>query len=124
MEIAVLNTLLMKYLFFLIFTFTFAQQTKFVDFKTVLGKIQINPTDRAVSDDVFYNLEVLNSIDTIKIDAQNMDFSDLTLNGKKVKFVNTIKQLQIIFPFKKGKNTLTFQYLDTRTRKIYQSLVS
>lgn len=109
----------MKYLFFLIFTFTFAQQTKFVDFKTVLGKIQINPTERAVSGDVFYNFEVLKSIDTIKIDAQNMDFSDLTLNGKKVKFVNTKKQLQIIFPFKKGKNTLTFQYLAKPKQTMY-----
>ena len=109
----------MKYLFLFISAFAFAQQTKFVDFKTVLGKIQINPTERAVSGDVFYNFEVLKSIDTIKIDAQNMDFSDLTLNGKKVKFVNTKKQLQIIFPFKKGKNTLTFQYLAKPKQTMY-----
>jgi aminopeptidase N len=100
----------MKYLFFFISTFTFAQQTQFVDFKSVLGKITVNPIEKTVSGDVDYDFDVLKSIDTIKIDAQNMEFSDLKLNGKSIKFHNTQKQLQIIFPFKKGKNNLTFQY--------------
>ncbi|MES2854089.1 MAG: M1 family metallopeptidase [Bacteroidota bacterium] len=100
----------MKYLFFFISTFSFAQQTQFVDFKSVLGKIAINPIEKTVSGDVDYDFDVLKSIDTIKIDAQNMEFSDLKLNGKSIKFLNTQKQLQIIFPFKKGKNNLTFQY--------------
>jgi aminopeptidase N len=100
----------MKYLFFFISTFSFAQQTQFVDFKSVLGKITVNPIEKTVSGDVDYDFDVLKSIDTIKIDAQNMEFSDLKLNGKSIKFHNTQKQLQIIFPFKKGKNNLTFQY--------------
>ncbi|MFV8371959.1 M1 family metallopeptidase [Flavobacterium sp. LB2P74] len=100
----------MKYLFFFISTFTFAQQTQFVDFKSVLGKIAINPIEKTVSGDVDYNFDVLKSIDTIKIDAQNMEFSDLKLNGKSIKFLNTQKQLQIIFPFKKGKNNVTFHF--------------
>jgi aminopeptidase N len=100
----------MKYLFFFISTFTFAQQTQFVDFKSVLGKIAINPIEKTVSGDVDYDFNVLKSIDTIKIDAKNMEFSDLKLNGKPINFYNTQKQLQIIFPFKKGKNNLTFKY--------------
>ncbi|MFV8392224.1 M1 family metallopeptidase [Flavobacterium sp. LB2P6] len=100
----------MKYLFFFISTFIFAQQTQFVDFKSVLGKIAINPIEKTVSGDVDYNFDVLKSIDTIKIDAQNMEFSDLKLNGKSIKFLNTQKQLQIIFPFKKGKNNVTFHF--------------
>lgn len=100
----------MKYLFFFISTFTFAQQTQFVDFKSVLGKIAINPIEKTVSGDVDYDFDVLKSIDTIKIDAQNMEFSNLKLNGILINYRNTQKQLQIIFPFKKGKNNLTFQY--------------
>ncbi|WP_426091141.1 M1 family metallopeptidase [Flavobacterium sp. DSR3-2] len=100
----------MKYLFFFISTFTFAQQTQFVDFKSVLGKIVINPIEKTVSGDVDYDFDVLKSIDTIKIDAQNMEFSDLKLNGKLINYINNQKELQIIFPFKKGKNNLTFQY--------------
>ena len=100
----------MKYLFFFISTFTFAQQTQFVDFKSVLGKIVVNPVEKTVSGDVDYDFEVIKSIDTIKIDAQNMEFSNLKLNGKSINYINTQKQLQIIFPFKKGNNNLTFQY--------------
>jgi aminopeptidase N len=100
----------MKYLFFFISTFTFAQQTQFIDFKSVQGKIAVNSIEKTVSGDVDYDFEVLKSIDTIKIDAQNMEFSNLKLNGKSVNYINIQKQLQIIFPFKKGKNNLTFKY--------------
>ncbi|MFV8344497.1 M1 family metallopeptidase [Flavobacterium sp. ZB4P13] len=100
----------MKYLFFFISTFTFAQQTQFIDFKSALGKIAINPIEKTVSGEVDYDFDVLKSIDTIKIDAQNMEFSNLKLNGKSINYRNTQKQLQIIYPFKKGKNNLTFQY--------------
>ena len=100
----------MKYLFLFISTFAFAQQTQFVDFKSVLGKIAINPTEKIVSGDVIYDFEVLKPIDTIKIDAQNMTFSNIKVNGKSISFLNTTKQLQLIFPFKKGKNKLTFEY--------------
>jgi aminopeptidase N len=109
----------MKYIFFFISTFTFAQQTQFVDFKSVLGKIDINPNEKIVSGNVDYDFEVLKSIDTIKIDAQNMEFSNLKLNGKTVNYINTQKQLQIIFPFKKGKNNLTFQYLAKPKQTMY-----
>ena len=109
----------MKYLFLLISSIAFSQQTHFVDFKSVLGKITVNPTERSVSGDVYYEFEVLKSIDTIKIDAQNMDFSNLKLNGKTVNFSNTQKELQIIFPFKKGKNKLAFHYLAKPKQTIY-----
>lgn len=109
----------MKYLFFFISTFTFAQQTQFVDFKSVLGKIAVNPIKKTVSGAIDYDFEVLKSIDTIKIDAQNMEFSDLKLNGKPINYRNTQKQLQIIYPFKKGKNNLTFQYLAKPKQTMY-----
>jgi aminopeptidase N len=55
--------------------------------------------------DVNYDFDVLKSIDTIKIDAQNMEFSDLKLDGKPINYINTQKQLQIISVKKKGKIT-------------------
>ncbi|MFV8355188.1 M1 family metallopeptidase [Flavobacterium sp. XS1P32] len=109
----------MKYLFFFISTFTFAQQTQFVDFKSVQGKITVNSIEKTVSGDVNYDFDVLKSIDTIKIDAQNMEFSDLKLDGKPINYINTQKQLQIIFPFKKGKNNLTFHYLAKPKQTMY-----
>jgi len=110
---------LMKYFFLLFTSFAFAQQTQFVDFKSVLGKITVDPTEQNVSGDIEYNFEVLQSTDTIKIDAQNMVFSNIKLDNAEVKYHNTQKQLQIIFPFKKGKNTLTFHYLAKPKQTIY-----
>ena len=109
----------MKYLFLLISTFTFAQQTQFVDFKSVLGKITIDPTMKIVSGNVTYDFQVLKPIDTLKIDAQNMTFSDLKLNGKPIEYRNTQKQLQLLFPFRKGINKLMFHYSAAPSQSLY-----
>lgn len=109
----------MKYLFLLISTITFAQQTKFVDFKSVSGKITINPKERSVSGKVRYWFDVLKSIDTIKIDAQNMTFSEVEMNENKIKFTTNGKQLLLIFPFQKGKNTISFKYKAIPKQALY-----
>lgn len=99
-----------KYLILLLSTLAFSQQTQFVDFKTVLGKISINAIEKTVSGEVKYDFEVLKSVDTIAIDAQNMTFTDVKINGKNINFLNTNKQLQLLSFFEKGKNKLTFSY--------------
>ena len=109
----------MKHLFLFITSFIFAQQTQFTDFKSVLGKITINPVSRSIAGDVYYDFEVLKPIDTIKIDAQNMIFSNVKLNGKIINFIYTMKELQIIFPFQKGKNKLSFSYSATPKQTLY-----
>ena len=109
----------MKLLFFFISTFAFAQQTQYVDFKTVLGKITINPIEKTVSGTVNYEFEVVKALDTIKIDAQHMEFSNVKLNGKQIDFRNTKKELQVIYPFKKGKNNITFQYFTKPKQTMY-----
>ncbi len=100
----------MKYIFLLFTTFLFAQQTQFVDFKTVSGQLSLNAKEKSVSGSVDYQFEVLKPIDTIKIDAKNMEFTKVQIDNKDIKFVNTGKQLQIINNFQKGKNRLTFEY--------------
>ena len=91
----------MKYLFLLISAITFAQQTKSVDFKSVGGQITINSKDKSVRGAVSYWFNVLKATDTIKIDAQNMDFSDAELNQKKIHFTTNGKQILLISHFKK-----------------------
>lgn len=109
----------MKYLFLFISYFTFAQQTQFVDFKSVFGQLTVDPKEKTISGSVDYCFKVLKPIDTIKIDAQNMTFTDLKMNNKSVAYNNTGKQLQIIFPFHKGKNTLTFKYSAKPKQTLY-----
>ena len=88
----------------------FAQQTQFVDFKIVTGRIIINPTEKSVLGTVNYKLEVLQTVDTIKIDAQNMEFAAVKYNQKETEYINTKKQLLLIGHFKKGKNSISFRY--------------
>lgn len=100
----------MKYILLLFTTFIFAQQTQFVDFKTVSGQLSLNAKEKSVSGAVDYEFEILKPIDTIKIDAKNMEFTKVKIDNKEVHFVNTGKQLQIVNNFQKGENHLTFEY--------------
>ena len=109
----------MKYLFLLITTLTFAQQTKFVDFKSVSGQVTINSEEKSVSGAVRYWFDVLKPIDTIKIDAQNMIFSQVEMNEKKIQFTTNGNQLLLIYPFQKGKNTISFEYKAIPKQTLY-----
>lgn len=109
----------MKYLFLLLSSIIFAQQAKSVDFKSVYGQLTINPTEKSVSGAVRYWFTVLKSIDTLKIDAQNMTFSGVELNEKKIAFTTNGKQLLLIHPFQKGKNTLSFEYKAIPKQTLY-----
>ena len=100
----------MKYILLFITSFVFAQQTQFVDFKSVSGQLKFSTNEKLVYGSVEYQFEVLKLIDTIKIDAKNMEFSKVAINQKEVVFINTGKQLQIVYDFQKGKNQLTFEY--------------
>jgi aminopeptidase N len=101
----------MRVLFFLFLSFfSFAQQTSKVDFKTAKGNISVDVNQKKVFGTVNYVFEVKESIDTIKIDAQKMTFSDVKINKKSVKYSNSGKTLNLFEGFKKGKNTLTFYY--------------
>lgn len=109
----------MKYFLLLITSFAFAQQTQKVDFKTLEAHLYLDAKEKKVSGIVSYSFEVIEVIDTIKIDAQKMNFSSVSINQKEVKFKNSGKQLQLFEGFKKGKNTLTFEYKATPKQTLY-----
>lgn len=100
----------MKYIFLFLTSFIFAQQTQSVDFKTAKGQLFINPKDKTIAGTITYHFNVLQPIDTIKIDAQNMQFTNVKLNDKPVSFTTNGKQLLLIHPFKKGKKWVQFSY--------------
>ena len=101
----------MRQIFFLLLTaFTFAQQTQKVDFKTVTGNITINPGEKKVSGTVRYEFELQSAIDTIKIDAKKMIFSDMKINNQTVKFSNSGTTLNLFEGYKIGKNIVMFSY--------------
>lgn len=100
----------MRYIFLFFFSFSFAQQFQKVDFKTVHAIVVPNSIEKSISGEVKFEFQVLASIDTIAIDAIKMEFTNVKINGKAVNFKNSGKALQLFEGFKKGKNTLTFNY--------------
>ena len=68
---------------------------------------------------ITYEFKVKQTIDTIKIDAKNMEFSDVTINGSRVSFKNTGMTLDLFEGFKKGNNTLTFSYSAQPKQTLY-----
>jgi aminopeptidase N len=110
----------MKALYFLLFSiFSFSQQTKYVDFLTCTASLYPNFEEKSISGSVTYEFKVNQIIDTIKIDAKNIVFYEVMINGKLVKFKNSGKTLDLFEGFSKGKNKLTFQYTAISKQTLY-----
>ncbi|MCZ8197655.1 MAG: M1 family metallopeptidase [Flavobacterium sp.] len=101
----------MRYLIFFLFSIcSIAQQTSKVDFLECNATIVPKAESKSVSGKVLYTFKVKSSIDTIRIDAKNMGFSEVIVNGKKVNFKNNKKELLLFEGFKIGKNKVAFDY--------------
>jgi aminopeptidase N len=109
----------MRCIFLLFSILTFSQQTKYVDFLTCTASLYPNFEEKAIFGSVTYEFKVKQIIDTIKIDAKNIVFSDVMINGKMVKFKNSGKTLDLFDGFSKGKNKLTFQYTAIPKQTLY-----
>jgi len=109
----------MKYVFLFLSSICLAQQTRYVDFKTARGDIRPDYVNRTVSGSATYDFDVLKKIDTIRLDAHNMTFSDVKINGKPVKFATSGTQLKLFSGYKKGSNKLEFSYSATPRQTLY-----
>ena len=110
----------MRYFFILFFSFSlFSQQAEKVDFISCEALVQPNFTEKSISGKVTYEFEVLQSIDTIRIDAFTIDFKEVLINYKPVPFKNSGKALLLFEGFTKGKNTVSFIYEAKPKQTIY-----
>lgn len=96
-----------------------AQQLKSVDFKSCDADISIDFSRRTVTGRCEYEFDVLSMLDTIKIDAVNMTFSDLTINRKGAGYTVSAKSLNLFKGFKKGHNKISFSYTATPKQAMY-----
>ena len=103
----------------LIVSFSFAQQTDKVDFIQCDALVSPSHIEKSISGIITYEFKVKKAIDTIKIDAKSMEFSEVAINGKSVKFKNSGKTLDLFEGFKKGKNKLTFNYSAKPKQTLY-----
>ena len=98
---------------------SFGQQINNVDFIKCNAFVSPNASEKSISGTITYEFKVKKAIDTIKIDAKNMEFSEVIINGKSVKFKNSGKTLDLFEGFKKGKNKLTFRYSANPKQTLY-----
>jgi aminopeptidase N len=100
----------MRYIFLLFSVFTFAQQTTKVDFIKCNASVFPEMETKKVDGVVIYEFKVISAIDSIRIDAVNMTFSEVEINGKPVKFKNNNKALVLFEGFVIGKNKVKLAY--------------
>lgn len=107
----IILSLSMRALFFLLFSiFSFSQQTNKVDFIKCNALVLPNAIEKSISGSISYEFKVKQAVDTIKLDAINMQFNEVSINGVLVNYKNSGKTLALFEGFKKGKNLLTFSY--------------
>ena len=110
----------MRFLFLFLFSIcSLAQQTDKVDFISVKASVTPNEIDKSITGFVTFDFIVLKPTDTIKIDAQKMEFSSLLVNNQQARFTNTKTQLLVLNGFKLGTNTLSFNYFAQPKKALY-----
>lgn len=110
-----------RYFAFLFFSVAslYAQQFPTIDFIKCNAFVKPDFNEKSISGTVEYEFVVHKKIDTISIDAVAMDFDEVKINGKNVKFVNSGKALKVFKGYKKGKNKLTFYYSAKPKQTLY-----
>src|SRR5690606_28692275 len=97
----------------------FAQQYKKADFKTLNAYITFDVPHKKIVGKVKYTFDLLEKTDTITIDAHDMDYTNVTINGKKAGFVDAPHALKLYKGYKKGKNILEFDYTAQPKQTLY-----
>ena len=119
MEFRFVKKIKMKYLILLFSLCCFPQQFKQVDFTTVTADLSLNVKNKSISGQIIYQFNISSTIDSIRIDAKNMEFNSVFINQKEVRFKNSKKELILYEGFKLGKNILQFNYLATPKQTLY-----
>lgn len=109
----------MRLVFFFFTILSLAQQYQKVDFIKVNAHLNFDIEEKSVSGTATYSFKVNKALDTIKIDAKNIEFNDVTINGKSVNYSNNGKELLLFEGFNKGKNTLSLSYWAKPKQTLY-----
>ncbi|MFD2824578.1 M1 family metallopeptidase [Lacinutrix iliipiscaria] len=116
----------MKHFFVILFILSsavsVAQQTKYVDFKKIEAELFFNKiqVDSTLFNAFEIEFDILKRVDSVFLDAINMRFENISLNGKPVKFNNDGKKLIIYDKFKPSKNNrLSFIFFASPKQAMY-----
>ncbi|MCF4101225.1 M1 family metallopeptidase [Gillisia sp. M10.2A] len=121
----------MKYLFLLLSTLFYSlssysqidpklDQINKVDFEKVKTDISILPKDEKVTGVVTYEFKILKDTDSIFLDAKDMEFENVSINGKSIRFRNDKKRLWLKSNFKAAqKYSLELKYSAAPRQAMY-----
>lgn len=96
--------------FLLFSSLVFSQQNKGVDFTVANAALSFDVPNKKVMGKLEYEFNVSAKPDTIYLDAKNMQFTDVKINGKKAKWSSSATALKLFKGYKKGKNKVEFRY--------------
>ncbi|MFK7834000.1 MAG: M1 family metallopeptidase [Winogradskyella sp.] len=100
----------------------FAQQMDYVDFKKVESLVVFNQftVDSTLFNSYDIKFDILKPTDSIYLDALNMEFKHVALNGKAVKFKNDGKKLIVYSDFIGNQNyQLSFMFFTSPKKAMY-----
>ncbi|MUU78426.1 M1 family metallopeptidase [Winogradskyella endarachnes] len=111
------------YLCVLITSFSFAQQTDYVDFEKLEATIGFEVDSSKVMGAGTYTFKILQSVDSIFIDARNFEFKSVELINQSTEnfnFINSSDKLWLKYNFQKGETyLLSFDYEAYPEKAIY-----
>ncbi|WP_338409813.1 M1 family metallopeptidase [uncultured Flavobacterium sp.] len=107
------------WLLVLIPLFTLGQQSTKVNFISCHALVKPNAIEKSIEGTLIYKFKVAEVIDTLRIDAVNMNFQNLLINNKSVNFKVTKKQLLLFEGYKLGQNTVSFSYKAIPKQTLY-----
>jgi aminopeptidase N len=87
-----------------------AQNSPGIDFTEVRAKVYPDFDSKSVWGLGRYTVAIAAIADTVRIDAIDMTFSEVRVNGKEVPFKVTKKQILLYQGFTKGMNEISFSY--------------
>lgn len=99
-----------------------AQQTDFVDFKSVEATVFIDQFEVGKIFGTPFNItfDITKSIDSVYIHAVNMKFEHVLLNNEEVEYVNTGKKIIVYHKFKKNRTyKLKFDFYVSPKKAMY-----
>jgi len=99
---------------------TYSQQTDYVDFQSITANLSIFPEKQAVGGFLKYEFKILKSVDSIFIDAINMKFQTVYIDGIKISFTNDGSKLWLKHDFKSDSiYKLSFNYIAVPKKALY-----
>ena len=112
----------MKSLLYLLFFIPFcwlSAQNKDVDFTKITATLEPNFQERSISGQVTYNYLLNTTVDSIFIDAKNMEISEFKLDGRKKPFSNDGKKIGFEAPRKIGNHEVYLSYAAKPKQALY-----